>query len=141
MPSDSPFIRPKQFGRPCNVSQTTAWGLVSVSGQVNALPLISVTAEVHIFDIAASVSLVQEYKNDTSDAVEVRYLFPVPDRSVVNGFCLIKEDGHKIIGEVEERDSGKARYEGAMREGKSVSLMEEFGSDGEYMHVLLLISR
>lgn len=95
------------------MAERTPWGLVS--GRFNALPLISVTADVHIFDIAASVSLVQEYKNHTFDAVEVRYLFPIPDRSVVNGFCLVKEDGHKIIGEVEDRASGKARYEVAIR--------------------------
>jgi hypothetical protein len=105
------------------------------------LPLISMTAEVHISDIAASVSLVQQYKNDTSDAVEVRYLFPIPDSSVVNGFCLVREDGHKIFGEVDERASGKERYEEAISEGKSKSFMEDLGSDGESMQFLLLLSR
>ena len=114
------------------MDQGTPWGLIIVSGQFNVLPLISMTAEVHIFDIAASISLVQEYKNNTSDAVEVCYLFPIPDRSVVNSFCLVKEDGRKIVGEIEERVSGKDRYEVAIREGKSASLMQGLGPDGEY---------
>lgn len=98
-------------------------------------------AEVHIFDIAASVSLNQTYKNDAFDAVEVRYLFPIPARSVVNGFCLIGEDGRKTLGLVEEQASGKAMYEAAIEEGKSASFMEEIAPDGTsspQVHIFLV---
>ncbi|KAJ7593970.1 hypothetical protein C8J56DRAFT_424823 [Mycena floridula] len=75
--------------------------------QVFSLPLVDVHATVSINDLAAQVKLVHGFTNDAIISVDGIYSFPVPARAAVSGFTLIKEDGTRVLGIVQEK--GKLR--------------------------------
>ncbi|KAJ7584985.1 von Willebrand factor type A domain-containing protein, partial [Mycena floridula] len=100
------------------------WGLCYYSDQqIVSLPLIDVHASVTIKDLAAQVTLVQVFTNDADITVEAVYSFPVPARAAVSGFTLIKEDGTRVLGIVQEKAEAQKTYDDAVSEGKLVSLM------------------
>ncbi|KAF8907505.1 hypothetical protein CPB85DRAFT_834938 [Mucidula mucida] len=88
-----------------------------------ALPLRHVRATVAVKDIGAQVKLTQTFGNDTQTPIEAVYAFPVPARAAVSGFVMIKEDGTRVVGVVQEKGEAKATYDVAVAQGKTASLM------------------
>lgn len=97
-----------------------------------ALPLLQVTAQASLKDLSAGVKLKQVYTNDSDHTVECSYRFPVPARAAVTSFALVKEDGTRIVGLVQEKEEARETYDQAIEEGKLASLMEQETPDSEF---------
>ncbi|ORY91748.1 von Willebrand factor type A domain-domain-containing protein [Leucosporidium creatinivorum] len=90
-----------------------------------ALPLLQVAAQTRIKDLSAGVNLTQLYTNDSNHTIECSYRFPVPARAAVTSFALVKQDGTRIVGLVQEKEEARETYDQAVEEGKLASLMEQ----------------
>ncbi|GAA5971822.1 hypothetical protein JCM11641_001528 [Rhodosporidiobolus odoratus] len=107
------------------------YGLVSCqpSQQPSPLPLVQVTANASIVDLSVQVQLSQVYHNDSNTTVEASYVFPVPDRAAVCGFVMVKQDGTRVIGVVDEKQEARKTYDEAVKAGKLASLAEQATPD------------
>ncbi|GAA5929867.1 hypothetical protein JCM10213_002807 [Rhodosporidiobolus nylandii] len=97
--------------------------------QAVPLPLIQVTARVALVDLSAQVQLRQVYRNDSSSTLDAAYVFPVPDRAAVCAFAMVKQDGSRVVGVVEEKEEARQQYEEAVQAGKLASLAEQATPD------------
>lgn len=97
-----------------------------------SLPLLQVTAQASIKDISAGVKLSQVYTNDSDRIIECSYRFPVPARAAITSFTLVKEDGTRIVGLVQEKEEARETYDQAVEQGKLASLMEQATPDSEF---------
>jgi Ca-activated chloride channel family protein len=79
-----------------------------LSGQVNGL-LVSMT-------------MVQEFKNDSVDWVNGRYVFPLPTDAVVDSLTLTNQD-RVLKGVVKEKQQAKKEFEQAKSAGKKSRLV------------------
>ncbi|GAA5822106.1 hypothetical protein JCM11251_004859 [Rhodosporidiobolus azoricus] len=93
------------------------------------IPLVKVDAKAIIIDLSSSIRLSQVYRNEGQHNIEASYVFPVPDRAAVNGFAMIKEDGTRIVGIVEEKAEARKQYDEAVEAGKLASLTEQATPD------------
>ncbi|KAJ7778540.1 von Willebrand factor type A domain-containing protein [Mycena metata] len=102
------------------------WGLYYLSeNRTISLPLLHVHAAANIKELATEVKLTQTYSNDTGSAREVGYSFPVPARAVVCTFVMIKQDGTRVVGLVQEKGEARETYNAAVSQGKQAALMEQ----------------
>ncbi len=95
-----------------------------------ALPLRHARANVTIKEIGAQVKLMQTFVNDWMIPIEAVYVFPVPSRAAVSGFVMIKQDGTRVVGVVQEKTEAKATYDAAITQGQTASLMRQETPDG-----------
>ncbi|KAF7345069.1 hypothetical protein MVEN_01670200 [Mycena venus] len=93
--------------------------------RVVSLPLLGVRAEASIKELAAQVKLTQTYDNNATFPIEAKYSFPIPARASVCSFVMIKQDGTRVIGAVQEKSEARETYKTAMAEGQQASLMEQ----------------
>ncbi|KAJ6542707.1 von Willebrand factor type A domain-containing protein [Mycena capillaripes] len=115
-----------------NGYQTSIWGLYYYaldSRSLVSLPLLNVCVAASIKELAAQVKLTHTYGNDADFAIEAFYSFPIPARAVVCSFVMIKQDGTRVVGRVEEKVEARETYEVAVSEGKQAALMEQETSD------------
>ncbi|KAJ7041174.1 von Willebrand factor type A domain-containing protein [Mycena alexandri] len=102
------------------------WGLYYTSeNRIIPLPLLHVHAGANIKELAAEVKLTQTYSNDTGSTREVGYSFPIPARAVVCSFVMIKQDGTRVIGLVQEKGEARETYDAAVSQGQQAALMEQ----------------
>ncbi|GAA5851863.1 hypothetical protein JCM9279_001914 [Rhodotorula babjevae] len=105
-------------------------GLVClVDGLTHSLPLVRVVVEASPVDVSAQVVVRQLYKNDGTLRTDCSYQFPVPARAAVTAFALVKEDGSRVVGVVQEKEEARITYDEAVKEGKLSSLMEQASPD------------
>ncbi|KAJ7131734.1 von Willebrand factor type A domain-containing protein, partial [Mycena crocata] len=90
-----------------------------------SLPLLNVNAEASIKELAAQVKLTQTYGNDATFPIEASYLFPIPARASVCSFTMIKQDGTRVVGSVQEKQEARETYNTAVSQGQQASLMEQ----------------
>ena len=91
---------------------------------VDALPLKSTAVEVHISGVIADVKVRQRYRNEGERPLEARYVFPASTRAAVN--ALTMKIGDRVVqAEIREKQAARRDYEGAKREGRSASLLEQ----------------
>ena len=91
---------------------------------VEAMPLESTRADVHITGVIADVVVHQTYRNDGATTISARYVFPASTRAAVYGMQM-KIGDRTIVAKIKEREEAKAEYEEAKSEGKTASLLEE----------------
>ncbi|KAJ7778519.1 von Willebrand factor type A domain-containing protein [Mycena metata] len=104
------------------------WGLYYYPSDSNAfvsLPLLNVRVAASIKELAAEVKLTQTYGNDGSVPIEAVYAFPVPARASVYSFEMIKQDGSRVVGRIQEKMEARETYKSAISEGKQAALMEQ----------------
>ncbi|KAJ7041186.1 vault protein inter-alpha-trypsin domain-containing protein [Mycena alexandri] len=104
------------------------WGLYCYprgSSTSVSLPLLNVRVAASIKELAAEVKLTQTYGNDGSVPIEAVYAFPVPARASVYSFAMIKQDGSRVVGRIQEKREARETYEAAISEGKQAALMEQ----------------
>ncbi|KAJ7717573.1 von Willebrand factor type A domain-containing protein, partial [Mycena metata] len=89
------------------------------------LPLLNVCAEANIKELAAQVKLTQTYNNEISFPIDAVYAFPIPARAAVSSFVLIKHDGTRVVGRVQEEEEARRTYDTAVTRGQQASLMEQ----------------
>jgi len=100
-----------------------------VDGLTHALPLVRVAVHASLVDVSAQVVVRQQYKNDGTARADCSYQFPVPARAAVTAFALVKEDGSRVVGIVQEKHEARITYDEAVKEGKLSSLMEQASPD------------
>ena len=85
---------------------------------------MTVRDEVRIAGVIADVKVRQRYRNEGGRPLEARYVFPASTRAAVN--ALTMKIGERIVqAEIREKQAARRDYEGAKREGKSASLLEQ----------------
>ncbi|KAJ7686799.1 von Willebrand factor type A domain-containing protein [Mycena rosella] len=93
--------------------------------RVVSLPLLNVRAEAGVKELAAQVKLTQTYANDAAFPIEAKYSFPIPARAAVCTFIMIKQDGTRVVGSVQEKQEAGETYNAAVAQGQQASLMEQ----------------
>lgn len=106
-------------------------------GQLS-LPLVKVDVRCSIKDITASVHLEQHFLNETRQTIQAAYTFPIPARAVVHAFTLIKQDGTRVVGIVQEKAQARETFDTAVSEGKMASLVQQDTPDGMSSSLLLV---
>ncbi|KAJ7160735.1 von Willebrand factor type A domain-containing protein [Mycena filopes] len=109
------------------------WGLYYYplgSNSFASLPLLNVRVAASIKELAAEVKITQTFGNDNASLpIEAVYAFPIPARASVYAFAMIKQDGSRVVGRVQEKMEAKETYETAISEGKTAALMEQTTAD------------
>lgn len=91
---------------------------------VEALPLESTKADVHITGVIADVVVKQTYRNDGDRTISARYVFPASTRAAVYGMKM--KIGDRVIeAKIKEREEARKEYEEAKAAGKTASLLEQ----------------
>ncbi|KAJ7778536.1 von Willebrand factor type A domain-containing protein [Mycena metata] len=101
------------------------WGLYSSSLGHHTLPLLRVHVVANIKELGAQVKLTQTYSNDTEAALQAAYSFPIPSRAAVCSFVMVKQDGTRVIGHVEEKREAREMYDSAVVQGVQAALLEQ----------------
>jgi len=91
---------------------------------VEALPLESTKADVHITGTIADVVVKQTYRNDGDRTISARYVFPASTRAAVYGMQM-KVGSRVIVAKIKEREEARKEYEEAKAAGKTASLLEQ----------------
>ena len=88
------------------------------------VPLQSVHVRAQLIDLAAKVVVMQAYKNNSSVAIEAKYVFPLDDMAAVCGFEAFINGKH-IVGQVKEKEQAHREYREAIAKGHGAYLMDE----------------
>lgn len=131
-PSSTP---PTMMFGPLPFPYSPVYGLYYVvNGAYVPVDLLDVRATAQIKDLAAQVTLSQRYHlpKSTPRATEATYSFPVPSRAAVSSFGLVKEDGSRVVGLVQEKEEARTTYDEAVQSGKLASLMVQDSPDGAF---------
>jgi len=88
------------------------------------LPLVSLDLDVRVDGLLAHGTVSQSFQNVFHDPLEATYVFPLPPRAAVIGFCMTV-DGVIIEGRIDERSKARADYDEAIRRGQSAAIAEE----------------
>ncbi|KAJ7170876.1 von Willebrand factor type A domain-containing protein [Mycena crocata] len=90
-----------------------------------SLPLLNISAQASVKELAAQVKLTQTYANDNIFPIEAKYAFPVPARAAVSAVCMIKQDGTRVVASVMEKQEARQTYDTAVSQGKQAALTEQ----------------
>ena len=88
-----------------------------------ATPLAKSALLVTITDLVAEYELRHDFRNDTDDAIEAVYSFPVPLDSAFMGMEAVLA-GEKLVAQVLPRQQASRNYDDAIGEGDSAVLLE-----------------
>ena len=91
---------------------------------VEALPLESTRADVHIAGVISDVTVTQTYRNDGDRTISAKYVFPASTRAAVYAMKMTIGD-RVIVAKIKEREEAKHEYEEAKASGKTATLLEE----------------
>jgi Ca-activated chloride channel homolog len=98
--------------------------VVDGASDVDALPLKATEVAVTISGVIADVRVVQRYRNEGNQPIEARYVFPASTRAAVSAMTL--RVGDRVVqAQIREKQQARVEYDGAKREGKSASLLEQ----------------
>jgi Ca-activated chloride channel family protein len=76
---------------------------------LDALPLQSTRADVHISGVIADVTVTQTYKNDGEKTLSARYVFPASTRAAVYGMQMTIGN-RRIVAKIKEREEARKEY-------------------------------
>jgi Ca-activated chloride channel family protein len=96
-------------------------GLIAADQPV---PLLGVTVDAEVNDLASRVVVTQRYRNLETRPIEAVYVFPLEEGAAVCGFEAIV-DGVHVVGEVKERDAAFAAYDDALAAGNGAYLLDQ----------------
>jgi Ca-activated chloride channel family protein len=85
-----------------------------------------VSLDARIRDQGAEVQVSQTFYNPGSTALEVEYLFPMPDDGAIQNFTLMV-DGRELPGKILRKDEARRIYEGIVRAKQDPALLEYMG--------------
>lgn len=89
-----------------------------------ALPLRAVALRVEIAGTTAGVEVEQTFDNPYDEALEVSYVFPLPDRAAVTR-CELSVAGREVAARLEERAAAHEAYDAAIERGQRAALAEQ----------------
>ena len=93
-------------------------------GQTQTALLLDSTLEGQVDGLIASITLKQTFKNPSTDWVNGKYVFPLPQKAAVDSLTL-KTDGRIIRGVVKEKNQAKKEFEAAKASGKKAGLLQQ----------------
>ncbi|KAJ7468641.1 von Willebrand factor type A domain-containing protein, partial [Mycena latifolia] len=120
-------MRTKQAARR-EANQGYPWGLYyypQPGTTLVSLPLLNVRVVASLKELATQVKLTHTYGNDADVAIEAIYAFPIPARAAVCSFVMIKQDGTRVVGSIQEKIEARETYETAIAQGQQAALMEQ----------------
>ena len=91
---------------------------------VDRLPLKDTHVQIDASGVIADVQVRQTYKNEGSQPINARYVFPASTRAAVYGMRMRIGD-QVIVAKIKEREQAKQEFDKAKQEGKSASLLEQ----------------
>jgi Ca-activated chloride channel family protein len=105
-------------------------GILEVLGPKGkvALPLGGVAIRARVLDRIAEVDVEQRFRNDSAEAIEATYVFPLGGAASVSRFEL-RVAGRTVVGKVEERGKARREYVEALEAGKRAALLEQERDD------------
>ncbi|XP_047457616.1 protein mono-ADP-ribosyltransferase PARP4 isoform X5 [Mugil cephalus] len=101
-------------------------GLLNSSGQ--QLPLQAVHVKCKLMDLLSQVVIFQKYTNQSSEAIEAKYVFPLDDSAAVCGFEAFINGKH-VVGQVKEKEKARKEYKQAIEKGYGAYLMDQDAPD------------
>ena len=106
-------------------SHTDPGNLPSVRGPTGAeLPLLHTDVDAELTGHIAQVSVVQTFRNDAEEPLEVTYRFPLPENAAVSQMRMVV-DGRVIESRIMTREGARATYEQAKDDGHAAALLEQ----------------
>lgn len=90
----------------------------------SSLPLRRTAVEARILGPLAEVTVTQSYHNPFDCALELEYLFPLPETGAIHDFDF-RIGGTKVSAEVQEAEAARERYEEALHSGRRATLFVE----------------
>jgi len=100
-----------------------------VDGNAIIHPLERLHWLIGLNDTTASASVVQTFINQTSQDLEVTYVWPELPSATVCDLSAIFDDGTTIQGRIKPKQTARLEYQSAIAKGHSAILMEQRGSD------------
>jgi Ca-activated chloride channel family protein len=94
------------------------------ASQTSSALLLNSAVDFKISGMIAHVTLQQNFKNQTSNWVEGKYMFPLPDKAAVKHLKMTV-GSRVIIGKIEEKSVAKEIFQKAVTSGKIASLVEQ----------------
>lgn len=91
---------------------------------VDALPLKATEVDVRLAGVIADVRVTQIYRNEGTQPIEARYLFPASTRAAVHAMTM-KIGDRVVAAQIREKQAARREFESAKREGRSASLLEQ----------------
>ncbi|XP_040585948.1 von Willebrand factor A domain-containing protein 5A isoform X2 [Mesocricetus auratus] len=95
-----------------------------ITGDMEPVPLKSISVTLSIHDFVAGVSATLNYENEEGVPVEAIFVFPLDEDSAVYSFEALV-DGKKIVAELQEKMQAHSNYEDALSQGHQAYLLEE----------------
>ncbi|MES2821198.1 MAG: VIT domain-containing protein [Pseudomonadota bacterium] len=88
------------------------------------LPLKATRVEARILGVLADVVVTQHYRNEGTQPIEARYVFPASTRAAVYGLQV--RIGERLLSaRIREKQQAKREYEQAKGAGKTAALLEQ----------------
>ncbi|WP_395107504.1 VIT domain-containing protein [Actinomadura sp. SCN-SB] len=109
-------------------------GLGALTTDRGNLPLDTVDVRASITGLAASIEVVQGFRNPFDVPLEATYIFPLPDRAAVTALRMEAAD-RVIDGVLKERAQARRDYDAAIAAGKRAAIAEEDRPDVFTMRV------
>lgn len=98
-------------------------GLGALSTEKGNLPLDSVDVHAAVTGLAASVTVVQGFRNPFDVPLEATYVFPLPDRAAVTSLRMEAAD-RVVEGVLKERGQARQEYDTAIASGRRAAIAE-----------------
>ncbi|QSX31458.1 marine proteobacterial sortase target protein [Shewanella cyperi] len=92
-------------------------------GQKRQLIAVNTRVQMHVSGWLNRVVLEQEFLNLTGETIQGQYQFPLPQGAAVDGMELDLGQ-RKIVGEIQEKQAARARFEQAKQQGQRAALLE-----------------
>ncbi|RFU42168.1 VWA domain-containing protein [Actinomadura logoneensis] len=109
-------------------------GLGALRTEKGNLPLDSVDVHAAVTGLAASVTVVQGFRNPFDVPLEATYVFPLPDRAAVTSLRMEAAD-RVVEGVLKERGQARREYDTAIATGRRAAIAEEDRPDVFTMRV------
>ncbi len=100
-------------------------GCLQVPGEEGrTLPLLHTDVKAQIDGILAHTTLKQQFRNDTSNTLELTYIFPMPHRAAIGSYQFTIGE-RTIVGTIQTREKARQIYNQAREQGKTAALLEQ----------------
>ena len=88
------------------------------------LPRGETGVRIEITGLMARGRVRQDFHNPYAEAIEVVYVFPLPERAAVHRMEM-RIGGRRIVAEIQEREEARQTYDRAKRAGRKAALLDQ----------------
>jgi len=113
------------LGNPTELEKRMPGGCIQVPGEEGrTLPLLHTDVQAKINGVLAQTVIKQQFRNDTSNTLDLTYIFPMPHRAAVGAYQFTIGD-RIITGTIQTREKAREIYNQAREQGKTAALLEQ----------------